>query len=145
MRAFQQAINQGSTSPLTSSKWGSKCLDLSSLDDFDNKGRKVCCKVSLYKNCERLCCSAFNCLSSSINILAGGRPLPPEILPPSDLPSPVNGILWEMSEVITQEWIAIGSSNLVEELTTWPAMYDHWPKSKGQRSRSQGHVTYLQQ
>jgi len=23
------------------------------LDDFDNKGRKVCCKVSLYKNCQR--------------------------------------------------------------------------------------------
>jgi len=25
--------------------------------------------------------------------LAGERPLPPEILPPSDLPSPVNGLL----------------------------------------------------
>jgi len=23
------------------------------LDNFDNKGRKVCCKVSLYKNCQR--------------------------------------------------------------------------------------------
>ena len=33
----------------------------------------------------------------------GGRPLPLEILPPSDLPSPVNGILWEMSELITQD------------------------------------------
>ena len=43
---------------------------------------------------------------------------PPEILPPSDLPSPVNGILWEMSELITQERIAVGSSNLVEGLTT---------------------------
>jgi len=30
-----------------------------------------------------------------------GRPLPSEILPPSDLPSPVNGILWDMSELIT--------------------------------------------
>jgi len=48
----------------------------------------------------------------------GGRPLPPEILPPSDMPYPVNGILWEMSELITQELIAIGSSNLVEGLTT---------------------------
>jgi len=57
----------------------------------------------------------------------------------------VNGILWEMSELITQERIAVGSSNLVEELTTWSAMYDHWPRSKGQRSRSQGHVTYQQQ
>jgi len=48
----------------------------------------------------------------------------------------VNGIIREMSELITQEGIAIGSSNLVEGLTTWPAMYDHWPRSKGQR-RSQ--------
>jgi len=63
-------------------------------------------------------CSAFNCLSSGINILAGGRPLRPEILPPCDLPSPVNGILWEMSELITQERIAVGSSNLVEGLIT---------------------------
>jgi len=42
----------------------------------------------------------------------------PEILPPSDLPSHVNGILWELSELITQEHIAVGSSNLVEGLTT---------------------------
>ena len=85
-----------------------------------NRGgqRKVCCKVSLYKNCQLQSCSAFNCLSSVINMLAGGRTLPAEILPPSDLPSPVNGILWEMSERITQERIAIGSSNLVEGLTT---------------------------
>jgi len=63
------------------------------MNDFDNEGRKVSCKVSLYKNCQQQSCRAFNCLSSGINILAGGRPLPPEILPPSDLPSPVNGIL----------------------------------------------------
>ena len=69
-------------------------------------------------DCQRHSCSALNCLSSGINILASERPLPPEILPPSDLPSPVNGILWEMSELITQERIAIGSSNLVEGLTT---------------------------
>jgi len=37
---------------------------------------------------------------------------------PSDLPSPANGILWEMSELITQERIAVGSSNLVEGLIT---------------------------
>jgi len=58
----------------------------------------------------------------------------------SDCKLIVNGILWEMSELVTQVRIAVGSSNLVEELTTWPAMYDHWPRSKGQRSRSQGHV-----
>ena len=46
------------------------------------------------------------------------RPLPPEILPPGDLPSPVNGILWEMSELITQERLAVGCSNFVEGLTT---------------------------
>ena len=33
----------------------------------------------------------------------------------------VSGILWEMSELITQERISIGSSNLVEGLITWPA------------------------
>ena len=42
----------------------------------------------------------------------------PEILPPSDLPSPVSGIIWEMSELITQERIAVGSSNFVEGLIT---------------------------
>jgi len=56
------------------------------LDNFDNKGQKVCCKVSLYKNCQRQSCSAINCIWSGINILAGGRPLPPEILAQSDLP-----------------------------------------------------------
>jgi len=30
----------------------------------------------------------------------------------------VNGILWEMSELITQERITVGSSNLVEGLNT---------------------------
>jgi len=54
-------------------------------------------------------------------------------------------ILWLMSELITQERIAVESSNLVEGLTTWPALYDYWPRSKGQRSKSQGHVTYQQQ
>jgi len=52
-----------------------------------------------------------------------------------------SGILCEMSEVIpvTQQRIAVGSSNSVEGLTTsstWPAMYDHLPRPKGQRSRS---------
>jgi len=37
----------------------------------------------------------------------------------------LNGILWEMSELIAQQWMAIGSSNLVQGLTTCPAMYDH--------------------
>ena len=92
------------------------------LNGFDNKGRKVCCKVSLYKNCQRQNCSAFNCLSISINILVGDDPFgpfPPEIfMPASDLPSPVNGILWEMSELVTQERIAVGSSNFVQGLIT---------------------------
>jgi len=48
-----------------------------------------------------------------VYMLAGERPLPPEILPPS-----VNGILWVMSEFVTQERIAVGSSNFVEGLTT---------------------------
>ena len=48
---------------------------------------------------------------------AGGRPLPPEILPPSDLPSRVDGILWEMSELITQEGIAVGLGGGVDHVT----------------------------
>ena len=82
------------------------------------KDEKSAAKFRYIKKCQRQSCSAFNCLSSGINMLAGGRPLPPEILPPSDLPSPVNGILWEMSELITQERIDVGSSNLVEGLNT---------------------------
>jgi len=50
-----------------------------------------------------------------------------------------------VSELRSQEKIAIEASNLVEELIMWPAMYDHWPRSKGQRSRSQGHVMYQHQ
>ena len=70
--AFQRAINQGFTPPLTSWKWGQITKICRLLDNFDNKGRKVCCKVSLYKNCQWQSCSAVNCRSSGINILAGG-------------------------------------------------------------------------
>jgi len=34
---------------------------------------------------------------------------------------------------------AVGSSNMMEGLTTWLAMYDNLRRSKGQRSRLQGH------
>ena len=88
-----------------------------------------------YKNCQRQSCRAFNCLSSGINILVGGQSLPPEILPPSDLPSPVNGILWEMSELITQERIAVGSSNLVENVNARCASCDTLSRSVGQLER----------
>jgi len=57
-------------------KMGINYLNLSSLDNFDNKWRKVCCKVSLYKNCQRQSCSAINYLSSGINILTGGSSVP---------------------------------------------------------------------
>jgi len=50
----------------------------------------------------------------------------------------------QVSELITQEHIATGASDLVEGVTMWPAN-DHWPRSKCQRSRSQGHVMYQQQ
>jgi len=46
------------------------------LDNFHNTGRKVCCKVSLYKNCQRQICSAINYLSRGININAGGSSVP---------------------------------------------------------------------
>jgi len=46
------------------------------LDNFDNKGRKVSGKVSLYENCQQQSCGAVNCLLSGINILAGGSSVP---------------------------------------------------------------------
>jgi len=48
------------------------------VDNLDNIGRQVCCKVSLYKNCQRHSCSVINWLSSGINILAWAwrRPFP---------------------------------------------------------------------
>jgi len=45
------------------------------LDNFDNTGRKVCCKVLLYKTVSGKV-SAINCLSSGINILAGDSSVP---------------------------------------------------------------------
>ena len=60
------------------------------------KDKKSAAKFHYIQNCQRQSYSAINCLSSGINILAGGRPLPPEIFPASDMPYPVNGILWEM-------------------------------------------------
>jgi len=96
IRAFQWAINQGSTPPLTSSKWGKLSKFVVFLDNFDNKGRNVCCKVSLYKNSQRHSCSAINCLSSGINILSGGRPIPSEILAPIDLPPPEGSEFWHI-------------------------------------------------
>ena len=46
------------------------------LDNFDNTERKGCCRVSLYKNCQRQSYNAINCLSSGINMLAGGSSVP---------------------------------------------------------------------
>jgi len=56
------------------------------MNNFDNRGRKLCCKVSLYKNSQRQSCIAINCLSTGINTLAGGRRLPSEILAPMAYP-----------------------------------------------------------
>jgi len=36
---------------------------------------------------------------------------------------------YPMEDVKTQERTAIAISNLVGRLTTWLAMYDHWPRS----------------
>ena len=98
------------------------------------KDEKSAAKFHYIKTVSRKVVEHSICLSSGINILAGGRPLPPEILPPSDLPSPVNGIPWEMSELITQGRIAVGSSNLVDGLTTSCMTTD-----EGQKMTGQGH------
>ena len=80
---------------------GDVCVGAGKQDDIvfwttsTTKDEKSAAKFHYIKNCQRQSCRAFNCLSSGINMLAGGRPIPPEMLPPSDLPSasPVNGIL----------------------------------------------------
>jgi len=49
-----------------------------------------------------------------------------------------------LNSTITQERVSVGSSSVAEGWITWPAVYDNSSKSKCQRSRSQGHVTYQQ-
>jgi len=53
-----------------------------------------------------------------------------------DLPAPVNGILWEMLELITQERIAVGSSNLVDGGTRDPPCMT---TDQSQNVKGQGH------
>ena len=79
-------------------RYSLKYLNLCLLDNFDNKGRKVSCKVSLYKNSQRQSCSTINCLSSAVNILAGMTPSP-EILAPSDPPPPKGSEFWHIFHV----------------------------------------------
>ena len=55
-----------------------------------------------------------------------------------------NGNQRKTLKLVTHERIVVGSSNLVAGLATWPAMYDNCLRSKCQRSRSPGHVTYQQ-
>jgi len=57
--------------------------------NYDSQDR-ASIAASRVKNCHRQSCSAINCLSSGINTLAGGRPLPHEILARTDLPPPAS-------------------------------------------------------
>jgi len=57
----------------------------------------------------------------------------------------LNGNQWKTLQLVTQEWIGVGSSYLVARLITWLAIYDNCSRSNGQRSRSQGHITYQPQ
>jgi len=41
--------------------------------------KKVCCKISLYENCQRQSCKAFLGLNVGAKMIGGGRPLLPEI------------------------------------------------------------------
>ena len=52
----------------------------------------------------------------------------------------LNGNQRETLWLINQELIAVGSSNLVARLFTWPIMHSNCSRSKGQKSRSQGHT-----
>ena len=75
-----------------------KYLNLSSFAQFRQCRTKSLLQslISLYKTCQRQSCRAINCLSSVINILAWGRPLPTEILAPSDLPPPEGSEFWHI-------------------------------------------------
>jgi len=46
--------------------------------------KKICYKVSLCENCQRQSCKAFTGLTNRAKMIAGGRPLLPEILSQSD-------------------------------------------------------------
>jgi len=49
--------------------------------NFDKTALKVCYKVLLSKNFQRQSCSAINCLSNGVNILAGDDPVPVKFAP----------------------------------------------------------------
>ena len=70
-------------------KIGINYLNLSSFGQFRQyRTKSLLQSFIIFINCQQQSCSAINWLSSGINILAGGRPLLPEILAPSDLPPP---------------------------------------------------------
>jgi len=50
----------------------------------------------------------------------------------------VNGILWEMSELITQERIVVGSADLVDG-SDWPRNPPCMVTDQGQKDKGQGH------
>ena len=59
-------------------KIGIKYLNLSSFGQFRQQRMKRLLQsfIRLYKNCQRQSCSAINCLSSDMNILAAGSYVP---------------------------------------------------------------------
>jgi len=75
-RAFQLAIKQGSTPPLTSSKWDKVPIFVVFWTISTIKDEKSAAKVHYIKNCQRQSCCAINCLSSGINILTGVSSVP---------------------------------------------------------------------
>jgi len=75
-RAFQRAINQGSTLPVTFWKMGIKCLNLSSFGQFRKYRTKSLLQSFIIQKCQRQSCSTINSLSSGINILAGDDHFP---------------------------------------------------------------------
>jgi len=46
--------------------------------------KKVCYRVSLCENCQQQSCKAFIGLTNRAKVIAGGRPLVPDILSQSD-------------------------------------------------------------
>ena len=123
---------------LTASKWDQNVSICRFLDDFGNKGRKVCCKVSLYIKTVSGNVVAHSIAFRYVVSIYWQGTTPSQWNLASKWPA--LSCQWYRTDVRTHNLRT--DSHRIFKLD---GGVDHWPKSKGQRSRSQGHVTYQQQ
>ena len=87
--------------PLTSLKLGSDTQICRFFAEVSTKKRlKICYRVSLSKNFQQQSCSAVNCLSSGINILAGDDPIPVRFGPKGTDPQQEGCIMFDMRHTV---------------------------------------------